>query len=198
MNVHLILPLIWFSSSCENYLFVMEDAWIVTLWFCDATEPLASNGFRPARSVGHVSETLNCQRFLYFFSINTQRWGHKAANNICSCVGQFVNQQRAELWTQLQKKKICCSETANEKVFVVGCWVKGYGDMRSCKVGRQSGCDKQEVNIKLGLEENHLFLCFCFCFLALLELIPLISASKPIIVQSAAYVRLLCGRTAGA
>lgn len=59
------------------------------------------------------------------------------------------------------------------------------------EVSRRRGSDELEVNIKLGLEQNHLFLCFCCCFLALLELIPLISASKLVIVQSIAYVRLL-------
>lgn len=52
-------------------------------------------------------------------------------------------------------------------------------------------CDEVEVNIRLGLELNHLFLCFCCCFLAVLKLVALISASKLVIVQSAAYVRLL-------
>lgn len=58
-------------------------------------------------------------------------------------------------------------------------------------VSRRRGRDELEVSIKLGLEQNHLLLCFCCCFLALLELVPLISASKLVIVQSAAYVRLL-------
>lgn len=62
---------------------------------------------------------------------------------------------------------------------------------RLCEVSRRRGRDEQEVNIKLGSEQNHLFLCFCFCFLALLALVPLISASKLVIVQSTAYVRLL-------
>lgn len=63
--------------------------------------------------------------------------------------------------------------------------------IRLGEVSRRRGSDELEVNIKLGLEQNHLFLCFCCCFLALLELIPLISASKLVIVQSTAYVRLL-------
>lgn len=71
----------------------------------------------------------------------------------------------------------CCEE--NE----TGRWL--------CEVSRRRGRDEQEVNIKLGSEQNHLFLCFCFCFLALLELSPLITASKLVIVQSTAYVRLL-------
>lgn len=71
----------------------------------------------------------------------------------------------------------CCEE--NE----TGRWL--------CEVSRRRGHDEQEVNIKLGSEQNHLFLCFCFCFLALLELSPLITASKLVIVQSTAYVRLL-------
>lgn len=49
--------------------------------------------------------------------------------------------------------------------------------------------DELEVNIRLDLEQNHLFLCFSCCFLAVLELLALISASKLVIVQSAAYVR---------
>lgn len=48
-----------------------------------------------------------------------------------------------------------------------------------------------EVNVKLGSEQNHLFFCFSFCFLTLLERVPLISASKLVIEQNAAYVRLL-------
>lgn len=58
-------------------------------------------------------------------------------------------------------------------------------------MGRRGVRDELEVNIRLGLEQNHLFLCFCCCFLAVLVLLALITASKLVIVQSAAYVRLL-------
>lgn len=75
--------------------------------------------------------------------------------------------------------------------WVVGGWEENETRRWLGEVSRRRGRDEQEVNIKLGLEQNHLFLCFCFCFLALLELIPLISASKLVIVQSTAYVRLL-------
>lgn len=80
-------------------------------------------------------------------------------------------------------------QTHEVKVDGGGGGKKLWEDSRVKSIGR--GRDEQEVNIKLRSEQNHLFLCFCFCFLALLELIPLISASKLVIVQSTAYVRLL-------
>lgn len=95
----------------------------------------------------------------------------------------------------LWRKKIVLSNTWGKG------WCRGWVGASSCEeneirrllceVSRRRGRDEHEVNIKLGLEQNHLFLCFCFCSLALLELIPLISASKLVIVQSTAYVRLL-------
>lgn len=102
-------------------------------------------------------------------SFNCIFWGNK--------IYLFVKHMRERLVERVCGGEKCCEE--NE----TGRWL--------CEVSRRRGRDEQEVNIKLGSEQNHLFLCFCFCFLALLELSPLITASKLVIVQSTAYVRLL-------
>lgn len=62
---------------------------------------------------------------------------------------------------------------------------------RRREVSRRRGLDEQEVNSAQGLEHNHWLFYLCLCFVALLELIALISALQPVIVQCSAYVRLL-------